>query len=144
MEDHFPQISNEDGPLLPSGSDGWVVRGLSPAIQNVGRIIHELAHSDMPVLLTGEPGCGKRAAAEQIHFLSGRSGRAFLVMEARSLTPASILQGDPEYGTLLLDEITNLSDASQKALLDRISARSDNGHDPRNAARIGLQSSCPR
>lgn len=136
MEDRVPQISNEDGPLLPSGSDGWVVQGVSPAIQNVGRIIHELAHSELPVLLTGEPGCGKRAAAEQIHFLSGRSGRAFLVMEARSLTPASILQGNPDDGTLLLNEITNLNDASQKALLERISARSGNGHDPGNAARI--------
>jgi two-component system response regulator AtoC len=86
-------------------------------------------------LLTGEAGCGKRVAAEQIHLLSTRSGKSFQVIDASGVTPAALAQGFIE-GTLLLDEITNLTEVAQKALLDRISARSGNGHEGTNLARL--------
>lgn len=135
MEQNFPETAKLNGPVPPPAKHAWVIDGVSPAIQNVARVIRELAHSDLPVLLTGEPGCGKRAAAEQIHFLSARSGKSFEAVDARSLTPAGLTQTS-EIATLLLDEVTNLTDAAQKALLDRISARSGNGQDPSNHPRI--------
>jgi two-component system response regulator AtoC len=135
MDQDFPEISKRTGTAPPIGGLGWAIEGVSPAIQNVARVIRELAHSDLPVLLTGEVGCGKRAAAEQIHLLSSRSGKSFQVIEAGAVTPAVLTQGFAE-GSLLLDEITNLTEGAQKALLDRISARSGNGHDGTNLARL--------
>jgi two-component system, NtrC family, response regulator AtoC len=58
-------------PLLGETS-GRVLVGSSPEMQKVGRLIREVAQSDMTVLLRGETGTGKDVVAHLLHDLSGR------------------------------------------------------------------------
>ena len=128
MEQEFPSLTPKAdsvaGPV--NGSSHWLVEGVSPAIQNVGRIIDELANSSVPVLLIGETGCGKRAAAEHIHRLSARGDQEFHIREARTLSTGDVESFQD--GSVFLDEIAHLSNECQKALIDRLSTAASNGH----------------
>src|SRR5438309_2948638 len=139
MEAQFPEVSpkNEGSPV--NGTSPWAMLGVSPAIQNVGRIIGELANSSVPVLLIGETGCGKRAAAEHIHLLSARSLESFEIVESRDVTEATI--AGLVKGTVFLDEIAQLTDEAQRVLLARLSAKNGNGHQA-GVARIICGTAC--
>src|SRR5690348_12934592 len=140
MEQDCPDMAPANGGHPANGSSDWLLQGVSPAIQNVARILHELANSSVAVLLMGEPGCGKRAAAEHIHGLSARSGETFQILLARDLNPTTIL-GLTD-GTVFLDEIAQLSDACQKALLTRLSASNGNGTHAEGTTRIICGTAC--
>jgi len=96
-----------------------------------------LASTNLPILITGETGVGKEVMARLIHHWSGRGG-AFVPLNCGSLTetliesqlfghrkgsftdavadyPGAVRQA--EGGTLLLDEIGELSQANQGKLL---------------------------
>jgi DNA-binding NtrC family response regulator len=141
MEQEFPDILPSNGSVPVNGNDHWLMQGVSPAIQNVGRIIRELAHSSVPVLLIGEPGCGKRIAAHHIHALSARGAEEFQIMTAAGLT-ADATEAFVS-ATVFLDEISQLSSASQRALLDRLSSPlSVNGGSPEAKVRIICGTAC--
>nr|MBP6700969.1 sigma-54-dependent Fis family transcriptional regulator [Halioglobus sp.] len=50
----------------------------SPAMQALLARIEKLANSDIPILITGENGCGKGLLARYIHDSSARAGESFL------------------------------------------------------------------
>jgi len=96
-----------------------------------------LARTNLPILITGETGVGKEVLARLIHHWSGRSG-AFVPLNCGALTETLIesqLFGhrkgsftdaitdnagavrEAEGGTLLLDEIAELSQANQAKIL---------------------------
>jgi DNA-binding NtrC family response regulator len=140
MEQDVPEIAPANVAYSANGSAHWLMQGVSPAIQNVGRIIHELANSSVPVLLIGEPGCGKRAAAQQIHSLSAQAASGFHLLESRTLGEQAILV--LSNGTVFLDEIAHLGDRSQKALLSRLSAMNGNGDHHEAGPRIICGTAC--
>lgn len=88
-------------------------------------IIHELAQSDVPVLLLGEPGAGKRAVAQQIHENSCRSRERFEIFICAELTGDRFQELEPSgsfsRGTVFLDEIGNLDPRYQAKLLENLS-----------------------
>ena len=76
-----------------------------------------VARSSVPVVIGGETGTGKEVIARAIHKLSLRSG-PFVAVSGGAVSPTlaeSVRSADR--GTLLLDEIGDLSAAAQAALL---------------------------
>lgn len=96
------------------------------------------AHSDTPVLISGETGTGKELFARAVHYNSPRRGKPFIPVNCGALpnhlfenelfghvkgafTDASSTErgliAEAEGGTLLLDEINTLSHSAQIKLL---------------------------
>jgi DNA-binding NtrC family response regulator len=89
------------------------------------RIAHQVASANEPVLISGEPGTGKRELARLMHEWSGRAGE-YVVLDC-SLHPvkdidahlfATLARG----GTFQISEIGNLSLADQLKLMSFIEA----------------------
>jgi DNA-binding NtrC family response regulator len=114
-----------------------------PDLRNLLRELELAAKGDLPVVLEGQTGTGKEQAARAIHRRSGRKG-AFLAINCAVYQPATAaaelfgyrkgaftgadranlgLVRAAEGGTLLLDEITDLSLDVQGQLLRAIENR---------------------
>ena len=120
-------------------SDGAFFIGASPIMQKLRAQAELLAEADIPVLILGENGSGKDTAARLIHKLSVRSGCKFLKVNCAAL-PEDLLEselfgserGAPAVrlrvgkveacnkGTILLDEISEMSNRLQAMLLQML------------------------
>lgn len=112
--------------------------GESDKIKEVREFIRRAALSDLPVLLTGESGTGKELAARAIHRQSKRAKHSLVVVDGSTLR-AELLVSElfghekgaftgavskkvglfevADRGSIFLDEIGELSNANQAALL---------------------------
>jgi PAS domain S-box-containing protein len=118
--------------------------GSSPALKNVLASVVQVAPTDSTVLITGETGTGKELIARAIHKRSQRAGRPFVSVNCVSIPPSLIAselfghekgaftgavqrrQGRFELGhggTIFLDEIGDLPEETQLALLRVIQER---------------------
>jgi two-component system, NtrC family, response regulator AtoC len=117
----------------------------SPAMQRVAELIERVAATAANVLVLGESGTGKDAAARLIHDRSARRDRPFVKIDCAAL-PEELLESElfgyekgaftgatdskpgrfeaANGGTLVLDEIASLSLSSQAKLLRVIEERS--------------------
>lgn len=114
------------------------VVGKSSVMRHCYERVAQASGSDSTVLVTGETGTGKELLARTVHRNSGRSSRAFVVVDCASLTESlleSILFGHTkgaftgaardrvglvklaDQGTLFLDEIGELPLSAQKTFL---------------------------
>lgn len=105
--------------------------GRSAAMQNVYRVMSRSAATDMMVLIEGETGVGKEAAARAMHLFSRRKAAPFVRLSLAGATPAAAAEAlfgaDGEAarasgGTLFLDNVDGLSADCQAAVerfLDR-------------------------
>ncbi len=114
------------------------VVGASPAIRNIYELVEKVAPSDTTVMLYGESGTGKEVIARAIHYKSRRSEKQFIAVDCATLAKGLLeselfghakgsftgavvsKQGLLEIaggGTLLLDEIGNISPEVQGKLL---------------------------
>jgi two-component system, NtrC family, response regulator AtoC len=97
---------------------------VSSAVLPIEQAISSVASSQVPVLITGERGSGKRTLAYRMHELSRRKQESFEELSCQFLDantlPAILTGGNGRgaAGTLLLVEIAELSPACQTALLD--------------------------
>jgi|GEM_PF-306717 len=117
-------------------TDGMV--GSSRAIRELREAIYEVADADATVLITGESGTGKELVANLIHQHSRRKDKRFFKFNCATVSESllesdlfgyekgaftgavSRRQGKFEYadgGTILLDEIGDISSKMQAALL---------------------------
>lgn len=112
--------------------------GKSPGMQEVYNLISDVADTDATVLIRGETGTGKELVAKSIHFNSRRKDKIFVSLNCGAL-PETLLEselfgyekgaftgatrqkmGKFEYadgGTIFLDEVGDLSPATQVKLL---------------------------
>jgi len=110
----------------------------SPSMHRIFSIMPQVAESDSTVLIQGETGTGKELLARALHGLSPRSEKPFIAINCGAL-PDTLLESElfgykagafthatkdkpghfalAEGGTLLLDEIGDLSPAFQVRLL---------------------------
>ncbi len=120
---------------------GLVCLGKSEAVRKLEADIRKTAPTEAPVLIQGEPGTGKSSIAQIIHELSGRG--PFPFVKVHCSLPEDVLEKElfgngkgflnggidqlhaprgafdkAAGGTLLLDEIGDLSAAHQVKLLD--------------------------
>jgi two-component system nitrogen regulation response regulator GlnG len=124
--------------LLPTLEPAETIVGHSPAIQEVCKIIGRVAPQDVNVLILGESGTGKELVARALYHHSRRANRPFLAINCAAL-PENLVEselfghergaftgadrqrigkfeqcGD---GTILLDEIGDLSPTAQAKIL---------------------------
>jgi DNA-binding NtrC family response regulator len=112
--------------------------GSSPQMKQVYDLVHRVANLNASVLVTGESGTGKELIARAIHNLGSRAGRPFVAVCCGAI-PETLIESElfghekgaftgtvgmregyleqAGEGTLLLDEIGELSHATQVKLL---------------------------
>ncbi|MET4128269.1 sigma-54 dependent transcriptional regulator [Roseovarius sp. MBR-6] len=108
--------------------------GHSPALRQVREILARLAPMPTSVLFTGASGTGKEVAARTLHALSKRADKPFVAVNCAAISGDHIAEElfgviedgrrrkdgllfHAEGGTLLLDEVAQLPETVQAALL---------------------------
>lgn len=122
----------------PAPQDRRLWGGKSQSMKRLFELIEKVAPTDVTVLITGESGTGKEKVSRIIHERSHRAGGPFVVVDCGS-TPSGLLESElfghvkgsfthavrdkrglieeASGGTLLLDEIGNISPEMQTRLL---------------------------
>ncbi|WP_299301839.1 sigma-54 dependent transcriptional regulator [uncultured Litoreibacter sp.] len=98
--------------------------GVSELSEQLRDRVRAVAKTGSEVLIKGEPGTGTPKVAEVIHLLSERAKNGFVKRHSVGLTPealAEALEASAE-GSLFLDEVVNLPEVTQFALLDHLEA----------------------
>lgn len=141
IESDKKELRNENERLLRELKGKFKVQnmvGSSNAIQDVYRLIHQVANSNATVLIRGESGTGKDLVAHAIHYNSLRADKPFLKVNCTAL-PDALLESElfghekgsftgavdrklgrferASGGTLFLDEIGDFSLNLQVKLL---------------------------
>lgn len=131
-------------PVAPPAADAATL-GISPAMQAVEAMLRKAARVDVPVVLTGETGSGKEVAARFLHEASARAAEPFVALNCAAISrdlAESTLFGHERgaftgavarhagvaeragAGTLLLDEVAELTPELQAKLLRLVQERS--------------------
>lgn len=125
-------------PLLESEDYELGIVGRSQPMQQVFKLIGQVAASDATALVTGESGTGKELIARAIYHHSDRSGQPFLAVNCAAI-PEQLLESELfghergaytgatnqrigkfeqcNHGTIFLDEIGDMTPATQTKIL---------------------------
>ena len=131
-----PVVTNHIGPAIAHMEELRFT--LSPSMEELRKQVERIAQVDVSVLLLGESGVGKEFVARALHARSPRSQRTFLKVNCAAL-PSELLESELfgyeagaftgavkskpgqfeicDNGTILLDEIGEMSSALQAKLL---------------------------
>jgi len=129
---HVDTLSEEPSEPLPD------MVGVSPAMQDVCRLVRLVAHRNTTVLLTGETGTGKELVARAVHLVGPRKRQPFITVNCAAI-PEPLLESElfgytrgaftgafqsrpgrihsAHGGTLFLDEVGELPLSMQAKLL---------------------------
>jgi two-component system response regulator AtoC len=110
------------------------VEGVSPSMRSVEAVMREVAQSEVPVLLLGERGAGKKATARRVHELSRHGRQPFRLVSCATLEPGKFGGPDGEAGltgagTVFLAEVAELSVVGQAWLLQALTRGNGNNGD---------------
>ena len=125
-------------PVEPGAAEPGEIIGSSPALREVQKRIGLAAAGDATVLILGETGSGKELVARAIHRFSDRAAKPFVAVNCAAI-PADLLESElfghekgaftgaatarrgrfreADGGTLLLDEIGDMPEATQAKIL---------------------------
>lgn len=113
-----------------TAADDLPLVGRTQAMQSLYRLIARVMNADLPVLITGESGTGKSLIARAIHDLSDRRNLPFVVATAADLHamdgPATLISR-VRNGTLMFDEVADLSEEAQSRIVRMLDSFSDGG-----------------
>jgi two-component system nitrogen regulation response regulator GlnG len=131
---HVPAVFDEN----KEGLDAERIVGRSPAMQEVYKAIGRVAPIEVTVLISGESGTGKELVARALWQHSGRADKTFLAINCAAI-PETLLESElfghekgaftgadrrrigrfeqANGGTLLLDEVADMSAGTQAKLL---------------------------
>jgi DNA-binding NtrC family response regulator/predicted TIM-barrel enzyme len=134
---HFCSVSRFPEPSSLDKGAGEMV-GNSPPMQKLYKLIKKVAPYDVNICIEGESGVGKELVATQLHKLSHRSSNPFITLNCGAI-PETLLESEffghekgsftgalsrrigkfelADHGTLLLDEVAELSPKAQVSLL---------------------------
>jgi two-component system C4-dicarboxylate transport response regulator DctD len=117
---------------------GWPLIGQSPAMEQLRKLLREVARADVDTLIEGETGTGKELAARALHAWGPRHLQPFVVVNCAALPAGSVeselfghelgaFQGavrkrvgrleHADRGTLFLDEVNAMPPETQAKLL---------------------------
>ena len=124
--------------------DRGAIIGRSDIMQEVFRVVEQVAPARSTVLITGESGTGKELIAKAIHEASSRAGRAFVTVNSSNI-PSELLESElfghtrgaftgavaakkglfevADGGSIFLDEIGDIPPETQVRLLRVIQER---------------------
>ncbi len=130
--------------LRDQGAFGRMI-GASPGMRKVYRVIEQAAPTSASVLISGESGTGKELVAQTIHQLSPRANAPFVAINCAAI-PETLLESEifghekgaftgaadrrqgcfelADRGTIFLDEIAEMTPATQVKLLRVLQERS--------------------
>jgi two-component system response regulator AtoC len=97
----------------------WI-ESISAGMRTVEAVIRELSQNDLPVLVVGERGTGKAAAAARIHSLSDRRQDEFQMYLGKDASAAALAAFEGRGGTIYLQEVADLTIDAQKELMRQI------------------------
>jgi transcriptional regulator with GAF, ATPase, and Fis domain len=137
-------LKAENRNLIRSIAHSKRIIGRSPAVTGILEFIRRAAPTPMTVLIQGETGTGKELVASAIHYASPRRGRPFVAINCAAL-PENLVESElfghergaftgavtrkkgrfelADRGTILLDEVGELSLACQAKLLRLLEER---------------------
>jgi two-component system response regulator AtoC len=137
-------LANGEKPVKTVTAERLRMIGETPAIQELRRNIERVAGLDCPLIIRGETGTGKQLTARIIHDLSPRRQNRFMAVNCGSFKNDLLIEelfrprnrmftGDvqnkgtgphsDEEGTLLLDQIEDLSPKMQLSMLKIIDSK---------------------
>jgi len=134
--------------------------GQSPRMQEVFRLIKQVAELDVTVLVVGESGTGKELVSQAIHFSSKRAQKPFVKMNCVAI-PEGLLESElfghergaftgatdrhvgkfeqAQGGTILLDEIGDMALSTQAKLLRILQEREFERVGGRQAIKVDIR-----
>ena len=118
-----PDVTSTEG-----GGDLPLV-GRTPVMQALYRLVARVMNTQLPVLITGESGTGKSLIARAVHDFSDRRSLPFVVVSANDLEgmdgPSTVLSR-AKGGSILFDEVSDLSEAAQGRIVRMLDSLGDN------------------
>lgn len=131
MSNHSPEIFATG--TSPNGSARVWLESVSSGMRTVEAVIRELSLNDVPVLVVGETGSGKEAAAERIHGGSERGSEPFQTCHGKEGSKEVIAAWQDQGGTVYLQEVGDLDFAAQAELVRQLAF---SGKEQRRAPRF--------
>ena len=102
--------------------------GRTAAMQGLYRLVARVMNTNMPVLITGESGTGKSLIARAIHDFSDRRNLPFVVVsgvDLEGMEGPQMALSKAKGGSLLFDEVSDLSDSAQGRIVRMLDALGD-------------------
>jgi DNA-binding NtrC family response regulator len=104
---------------------------VSSGMRTVEEVMRELSQNDVPVLVVGEKGSGKAAAAARIHSMSHRADEPFEVQLCADVSSSSLAALVGQGGTVYLQGVCDLTPAAQAELVRQIMLAVEHRNIPR-------------
>jgi len=125
------RIESSRGSAPNDNARVWL-ESVSPGMRTVEAVIRELSQNDVPVLVVGEHGSGKAAAAARIHGLSRRASEPFQAYHGGGNGESVLAGWDRRSGTVYFQEVGGLTAAEQQELARQIGlSDAERGRAPR-------------